>query len=93
MWRILGGRGMLTKLTPNEKRSRYFGFITEHAPILIGFHGFILGVLLTNQLYQFGLVGVPEWPNALITLSALFFSGSQLIVAVRAAKPRGDQVD
>jgi hypothetical protein len=77
---------MLTKLTRDEKRSRYMTFMTEHAPILIGVHSFILGVLLTNELYQLLLVGMPKWPDALIAVSAMFFSASQLLVALKAAK-------
>jgi hypothetical protein len=84
---------MLTKLTRDEKRSRYMSFMAVHAPILIGVHSFILGVLLTNQLYQFGLVGLPKWLDSLITLSAMLFSGNQLIVALEVTKQHGDGSD
>ncbi len=84
---------MLTKLTRDEKRSRYMTFMTEHAPILIGLHGFILGVLLTNQLYQYGLVGMPKWPDALMVVSAAAFSANQLLLALNAAKRFGDSSD
>jgi hypothetical protein len=93
MWRILGGSGMLTKLTRDEKRSRYMSFMAEHAPILIGVHSFILGVLLTNGFYQLLLVSLPKWPDSLITLSAMLFSGNQLLVALKATKQRGDGND